>query len=691
MLSEQSGKDASIKAQADTIVQSFLQDKSFDAAQVAVLDGSKLVYTEAMGQIGSIKATSDMLIPLLDLSKTITAISVLQLVQNGATELQHKLFDEGGILEDITFTQAGTKPDKRVFDITIEDLLRHSAGWDEVRNPILDQMKNPISLSLGADSPDIGDYFDYEGSVDQYGIIQYMLTQPLTFTPGTKVVYSNLGYLILGRVVEALTGEPYEKYVKKNILDVAGMWHTQIGPSVNEIQTIYKRKFDQYGNLKHGAVDNFQPDMPFILDSTLGWYSTINDISRLFVTLFDMHNELLLQKQVLEQAISRLPAFKKHHPFSWPGLGMTLQLDGTILQESHDSDMGCNVLVYQESGCDFSMGESRGRISSANTRTVIFIGFTEHNRKHTIDVADNLLTLDFSGMSQNAFMKDMYDLELVSQSEDILLKSHLSEHHIVSYTNAMKIAGYYPLWIHGYSDKTKSYYVTVFAKAHKREQLGYKIISSRSKVRLWQFAAKHAKDGYQVTFLQSFVSASHGGVLTHTLIMHQESDQKVVLFDIFKKMQGEFMRQYTTHLKAEGFAPVVQSIDREENQLYMSYILQKAIPPASQILTKSYQQLNFDQLHQTTRRRVKEGYALSYIDAYVHLDGKPRFSCIYTYSVNVPTAWAIQTDIPSESLYSEAITWSMEGYLPKFIVAFTSRQSLYYVVYWEYNLAPNGT
>src|SRR5699024_11827184 len=50
-------------------------------------------------------------------------------------------------------------------------------------------------------------------------IIRYMLTKPLDFTPGTRFAYSNLGYNILGRVIEKVSSKTYEEYVMMNILD----------------------------------------------------------------------------------------------------------------------------------------------------------------------------------------------------------------------------------------------------------------------------------------------------------------------------------------------------------------------------------------------------------------------------------------------------------------------------------------
>jgi N-acyl-D-amino-acid deacylase len=136
------------------------------------------------------------------------------------------LVEEGRLsLDDKAFSILGLKPpagvrvrDQRIFKITIRDLLDHSGGWN--RTATFDPMFEPfqIAKALGVRSPP---------SKEQ--IIQYMLTQPLQFAPGTRYAYSNFGYLVLGRVIEKVTGQPYEDYVRANVLAPMGITDMRIG------------------------------------------------------------------------------------------------------------------------------------------------------------------------------------------------------------------------------------------------------------------------------------------------------------------------------------------------------------------------------------------------------------------------------------------------------------------------------
>jgi N-acyl-D-amino-acid deacylase len=65
-------------------------------------------------------------------------------------------------------------------------------------------------------------------------IIRYMLARPLDFDPGKMYAYSNFGYCLLGRVVEAVSGETYEDYVREEVLKPMGIHDMRIGKSLLE-------------------------------------------------------------------------------------------------------------------------------------------------------------------------------------------------------------------------------------------------------------------------------------------------------------------------------------------------------------------------------------------------------------------------------------------------------------------------
>jgi hypothetical protein len=131
----------------------------------------------------------------------------------------HKLIDEGKLKADdrvfclpgspanciLGLTPAGTA-DANAVNITIQHLLVHEGGWD--RDASFDPMFRVIDIAndLGVTSPPT-----------QVDIARYMLGRPLDFVPGSKSVYSNFGYLLLGLVIQEVTGQSYTSYIQNEI------------------------------------------------------------------------------------------------------------------------------------------------------------------------------------------------------------------------------------------------------------------------------------------------------------------------------------------------------------------------------------------------------------------------------------------------------------------------------------------
>jgi CubicO group peptidase (beta-lactamase class C family) len=96
--------------------------------------------------------------------------------------------------------------------ITVQQLLTHTSGLPD----IVDAGSKPLSYS-----PD----FDYE-PVSRDEIVRRAMNAQLLSAPGEKSRYSNLGFSLLGVIIELAAGEPYEQFVRKTIFEPAGMTRT---------------------------------------------------------------------------------------------------------------------------------------------------------------------------------------------------------------------------------------------------------------------------------------------------------------------------------------------------------------------------------------------------------------------------------------------------------------------------------
>ena len=180
-------------------------------AAVAVAKDGRLVYARGFGYADEASGRvvqPDSLFRVASLSKPVTAIAVMKLVQDGRLDLDAKVFT---LLSDIT-PPAGSNVDPRLASITVRELLEHSGGWD--RALAFDPMFIPW---VAADA--VGD----PRPAGPRTIIKYMYGEPLQFDPGSSYAYSNYGYCLLGRVVEKITGQRYEDYVRNELLAPLGI------------------------------------------------------------------------------------------------------------------------------------------------------------------------------------------------------------------------------------------------------------------------------------------------------------------------------------------------------------------------------------------------------------------------------------------------------------------------------------
>jgi CubicO group peptidase (beta-lactamase class C family) len=193
-----------------SVIPALLSKWNIPGGAVALARNGTIVLSKGYGladKSGPASVTPASLFRLASLSKPVTAAAVLKLYEAGSLDLEAKVFD---ILNDIE-PPSGASVDPRLAAITVRDLLRHSGGWD--RGLSFDPMfrSREIASALGVAPP-----------ADAAAIVRYMKGQPLDHDPGVQYAYSNFGYCLLGRIIEKVTGQSYESYVKGAVLTPAG-------------------------------------------------------------------------------------------------------------------------------------------------------------------------------------------------------------------------------------------------------------------------------------------------------------------------------------------------------------------------------------------------------------------------------------------------------------------------------------
>lgn len=192
-----------------------------------------------------IPITTDTRFNLASMNKMFTAVTIMQLRDKGLIDLDKTI---RSYLEDY--------PNKQIANqVTIDQLLTHTSGMGDMFTPAFEQ----------ADHNSIRGLDDY---LDKF------VMDSLLFEPGEKLGYSNAGYIVLGLIIEKVTGQDYYDYVRQNLFLPLGMTNTgwYHGDSLyHTVATAYAMQ-DSIGNW----LEN-----PYLIikgSSAGGGYSTVTDL-----------------------------------------------------------------------------------------------------------------------------------------------------------------------------------------------------------------------------------------------------------------------------------------------------------------------------------------------------------------------------------------------------------------------------
>jgi CubicO group peptidase (beta-lactamase class C family) len=236
---------------------------------ILVAKGGKPVFTGAYGLADREKKITNKLdtrFRIGSMNKMFTAVAILQLVQAGKIQLTDPLVK---FIPDYPNKDLASK-------VTIHHLLTHTGGTGDFFTPEYDAHRLEMRT--------LQDYVTLFGK------------RGLEFEPGSRWVYSNYGFLLLGVVIEKVTGSSYYDYVQEHVYEPAGMTSTGSFP---EDQTVPDRSV---GYTKDDGQKTWTPNndtLPYRGTSAGGGYSTVGDFLR-FATallghkLLDAHHTELL-------------------------------------------------------------------------------------------------------------------------------------------------------------------------------------------------------------------------------------------------------------------------------------------------------------------------------------------------------------------------------------------------------------
>ena len=207
-------------------------------AQLAVMHNGSLVYRQGYG-MSDVEASAPMgnnsIFRIASLSKAVTSASILTLIQDGTLTLEDKMVDH--IQHLMPNTMEGCDYPNHLGEyslqnITISQLLNHRGGWDVSSDPTYWHWNTWHSRNDPCiDKDGLNQNYDHGNSapLPMEIVLREWLRHPLDYEPGTQYVYSNIGYQILGQIIEQKSGMSYEAYAQEHVLAPMGITSMQIG------------------------------------------------------------------------------------------------------------------------------------------------------------------------------------------------------------------------------------------------------------------------------------------------------------------------------------------------------------------------------------------------------------------------------------------------------------------------------
>jgi D-alanyl-D-alanine carboxypeptidase len=257
---------ASATAAFDKVLKdSFAADRP--GASVIVVKDGRTLFRKALGMADmelGVPLQPDMVFRLGSITKQFTAVSILILAEEGKLSLQDRIekFLPG-------YPTQG-------YAITVEHLLTHTSGiqsYTDIPGWMTSKILSPLTVA------ELVDGFKKE---------------PMQFAPGEKWVYNNSAFVLLGAIIEKVSGKTYEAFVKERIFEPLGMTASYYGSTEPVIPRRVPGYTEDSGKVRN--ADYLSMTQPYAAGSLS---SSVDDLARWDAALY---TEKLLKKASLEKA-----------------------------------------------------------------------------------------------------------------------------------------------------------------------------------------------------------------------------------------------------------------------------------------------------------------------------------------------------------------------------------------------------
>jgi CubicO group peptidase (beta-lactamase class C family) len=259
--------------QVHTLLEKQMHDRDIPGLQIAVIQKGKLVFTDALGVselANNTPVAMDTIFSINSITKAFTGVAVMQLVEAGKLDLTKPV---GSYLEGLPVPWQSVR---------VEQLLAHTSGI-----------------------PDILDKRSEKWLVEDIGPKNWeeIKALPMEFKTGDKFSYNATNYVLIGMIINKLSGQDFSEFITKQQLELVGMPKT----GYSDFYDVVPKRALPYSNMhyingewwKYKKLGNVSETFPDFIRTASGMHSTVGDLSNWILAL--QNGKLLKNKTSIEQ------------------------------------------------------------------------------------------------------------------------------------------------------------------------------------------------------------------------------------------------------------------------------------------------------------------------------------------------------------------------------------------------------
>jgi CubicO group peptidase (beta-lactamase class C family) len=314
------GRAGQATAPLDEAMAGLLHKWGIPGAALGIARAGRIAFAKGYGLADQQRGTAvtvESKFRLASVSKPITCAAILRLAEQGQLSLDEAVLPKLN-LEPLN----GVFGDARWGRVTARHLLQHSGGWRKGGGDPM--FRSPqICAETGCAAP-----------ADAVTTVRWMLGRRLDFEPGSAYDYCNFGYCVLGRLIEAITGQDYEAAVQKLVLGPVGASGIRLGRSLSALPgevayhhndgTLGPSVFPQHKGLVPLPYGSFSMEAN---DANGGWIANVGDYLRFLMAHDESSGRPLLKASSLD-AIYQGAAPGSVENASYQGLGWLVRPKG---------------------------------------------------------------------------------------------------------------------------------------------------------------------------------------------------------------------------------------------------------------------------------------------------------------------------------------------------------------------------